>query len=124
MLLGATELQQLKIISALFGKIYWPGIQNLDLYSQLDLSQNTDPSLRHLMVNYKSHIREQSAKQLLEQLLVLDPKRRIDVCTALQSRFLNSESYSPEDFRELLRPLNQTTHDRGSRSSVASDRIH
>jgi cyclin-dependent kinase 9 len=89
-------------MSKLYGNIYWPGVENLPLYSPLELSQNNDFTVQDYMIDYKPYIQEPLAIKLINKLLALNPKKRIDVNEAVKSEFLRAESSLTGSLQSLL----------------------
>ncbi|CAF3102229.1 unnamed protein product [Rotaria sp. Silwood2] len=88
---GTTEQHQLELISHLCGSIepsVWPGVNKLPLYTKLKLPQNERRKVHDRM---KPYIQEPLALDLIDKLLTLDPKQRIDADNAVSSDFFYSE---------------------------------
>ena len=84
---GNTEQQQLTLISQLCGSIspeVWPGVENLELYSKLELPKGQKRKVKERL---KAYVRDQYALDLLDKLLSLDPKQRLDSDSALNHDF-------------------------------------
>jgi cyclin-dependent kinase 9 len=91
LLLGNSEQHQLELISHLCGSIepnVWPGVNKLPLYSRLKLPLNERRKVQDRM---KPYIQEPLALDLIDKLLTLDPKQRIDADNAVSSDFFYSE---------------------------------
>ena len=89
--LGNSEQHQLELISHLCGSIepnIWPGVNKLPLYTKLKLPQNERRKVQDRM---KPYIQEPLALDLIDKLLTLDPKQRIDADNAVSSDFFYSE---------------------------------
>lgn len=84
---GNTEQQQIILISQLCGSFtqeVWPGVQNLDLYSKMDLPMTHKRKVKDRLLVYVQH---HLGVDLLDKLLQLDPSTRIDADTALNHDF-------------------------------------
>ncbi len=93
MFIGKDEIHQLQLIRKLCGSIEWPGVHNLPYYLKFK-SQNINLPVEDYMINYKIHIQQSLAVDFIDKLLTLDPKRRIDINTAIKSEFLKSKPSS------------------------------
>ncbi|CAF1397298.1 unnamed protein product [Rotaria magnacalcarata] len=88
---GTSEQHQLELISHLCGSIepgVWPGVNKLPLYTKLKLPQSERRKVHDRM---KPYIQEPLALDLIDKLLTLDPKQRIDADNAVSSDFFYSE---------------------------------
>lgn len=88
---GNSEQHQLDLISQLCGSIepsIWPGVNKLPLYNKMVLAPNKRRCVHERM---KPYIQEALALELIDKLLTLDPKQRIDADGALNSDFFYSE---------------------------------
>ncbi len=54
------------------------------------------------MVDYKRYVREPVAIDLIDKLLTLYPKQRIDINKAVDSKFFTPKSSSTENLKLLL----------------------
>ena len=84
---GDTEQKQISLISNLCGSItpeVWPGVESLELYSRLQLPKDQKRRIRERLRHY---VRDLHAIDLIDKLLVLDPKRRLDSDGALNHDF-------------------------------------
>lgn len=80
---GETEQHQISLISQLCGSItpdVWPNVDKLDLFTKLELPQNQNRKIRERLRHY---IEDSFAVDLVDKLLVLDPKKRLDADSAL-----------------------------------------
>ncbi|CAF1059943.1 unnamed protein product [Didymodactylos carnosus] len=88
---GNSEQHQLELISHLCGSIepsVWPGVQSLPYFTKLNLPKGEKRKVRERM---QRCIQEPLALDLIEKLLTLDPKQRIDADAAVSSDFFYSE---------------------------------
>ncbi len=88
---GNTEQQQLILISQLCGSIdtsVWPSVDKLELYTKLNLPKGFK---RRVIDEMKRYIDDQTSLDLLDCLLTLDPKNRIDSDEALNHDFFWTE---------------------------------
>ena len=84
---GSTEQHQLTLISQLCGSItpeVWPGVESLELYTKMELPKGQKRKVKDRL---KVYVRDQYALDLLDKLLTLDPKQRIDSDDALNHDF-------------------------------------
>ena len=84
---GNSEQNQLDLISELCGSIepsVWPGVDKLPLYNKMRLPTGR---ARKVKDRLKMFISEPLALELIEKLLTLDPKQRIDADAAASSDF-------------------------------------
>lgn len=97
---GTSEQQQLKFISHLCGSItpeVWPGVEKLEFYNKLDLEKGKTRKVKERLEVY---VKDRHALDLLDKLLVLDPKQRIDSDTALNHDFFWQEPM-PSDLKVI-----------------------
>lgn len=77
---GSTEQHQLNLISQLCGSIvpdFWPGVENLPLFSTMDLAKNHKRKVKDRL---KPYVRDLYACDLIDKMLTLDPTKRIGKC--------------------------------------------
>ena len=110
---GATEQHQLDLIIQLCGSIdasVWPNVEKLDLFNKMELKQGQKRILKEKMQRL---VRDQYALDLLDKLLTLDPKKRIDSDEALNHDFfwsdpmpspLNMEKYTKSMYEYMVPP--------------------
>ena len=97
---GTSEQQQLKFISHLCGSItpeVWPGVEKLEFYNKLELEKGKTRKVKERLEVY---VKDRHALDLLDKLLVLDPKQRIDSDTALNHDFFWQEPM-PSDLKVI-----------------------
>ena len=88
---GATEQRQLSLISQLCGSVtpeVWPDVERLEIYRKVELPQGLQRKTKERLMPF---MRDSYAMQLLDRLLVLDPKQRIDASSALKHDFFRME---------------------------------
>ncbi|XP_065335234.1 cyclin-dependent kinase 9-like [Cloeon dipterum] len=87
---GHSEINQLTLISILCGSItpdVWPGVDKLELFGNFDLPRNQK---RKVTERLQPYLKDSCALDLIDKLLVLDPKNRIDTETALDHGFFST----------------------------------
>jgi cyclin-dependent kinase 9 len=88
---GNTEQHQIMLISQLCGTIepsVWPAVDKLELFTKLNLLQGQK---RRVIERMQPYVKDQYALDLLDRLLVLDPKNRFDSDEALNHDFFWTE---------------------------------
>ncbi len=98
---GSTEQHQLNLISQLCGSISpegWPGVEKLELYDKLELPKGQKRKVKERLKHY---VRDQYALDLLDKLLTLDPRQRLDADSALCHDFFWMEPM-PADLGQML----------------------
>ena len=88
---GNTEQHQLTLIAQLCGAItpdVWPGVENLELYSKLEVPKN---QRRRVKERLRPYVKDQFAVDLLDKLLCLCPGKRLDANSALDHDFFWSD---------------------------------
>ena len=101
---GGSEQQQLELISRLCGSItpeVWPGVDKLEYFSKMKLLQK---EMRKVKDRLKHPVKDPLAIDLLDKLLTLDPKKRIDSDTALKHDFFYHDPL-PGDPKNTLKFL-------------------
>ncbi|XP_018019882.1 cyclin-dependent kinase 9 [Hyalella azteca] len=84
---GESEQRQLYLISKLCGSItpeVWPSVVELEMYGKIELLANAPRKTKDRLLPY---IKDNSAMELIDKLLVLDPSKRIDATLALDHDF-------------------------------------
>ncbi|XP_057322041.1 cyclin-dependent kinase 9-like [Microplitis mediator] len=84
---GHSEQHQLFLISNLCGSItpfIWQDVEKLELFSKMQLPQRKK---RKVKEELKPHIENAYALDLIDNILVIDPKKRFDADTALNHDF-------------------------------------
>ncbi|KAH8348139.1 cyclin-dependent kinase 9 [Drosophila takahashii] len=98
---GNTEQQQLTFISQLCGSFtpdVWPGVEELELYKSIELPKNQK---RRVKERLRPYVKDPTGCDLLDKLLTLDPKKRIDADTALNHDFFWTDPM-PSDLSKML----------------------
>lgn len=98
---GGTEQQQLKFICQLCGPCtpeVWPGIEELELYKSMELGKGQKRKLKERL---RPVIQDENGCDLLDKLLTLDPKKRIDADGALNHDFFWCDPM-PKDLGPML----------------------
>lgn len=115
---GVSDLNQLKLISCLCGTItpqVWPGVENLELYNSIQNPEKREE--RKVKERLSSYVLDHLALDLIDKLLVLDPKKRIDSDTALNHDFFWKEPL-PSDLR-IISTLKNSMYELNTRRSAA-----
>ena len=98
---GNTEQHQLTLISQLCGSIspeVWPGVESLELYTKLELPKGQKRKVKERL---KVYVRDQFALDLLDKLLTMNPRERIDADAALSHDFFWNDPM-PCDLSKML----------------------
>uniref|UniRef100_A0A1A9ZE34 Protein kinase domain-containing protein n=1 Tax=Glossina pallidipes TaxID=7398 RepID=A0A1A9ZE34_GLOPL len=98
---GNTEQQQLTLIYQLCGSFspeVWPGVDELELYNKLEFPKNQK---RRVKERLRPYVKDAYGCDLLDKLLTLDPKKRIDADTALNHDFFWTDPM-PCDLGKML----------------------
>ncbi len=101
---GETEQKQITLICQLCGSITvaeWPGVERLELFQKLELPANENRKLRDRLRHF---VEDPYALDLIEKLLVLDPKKRIDADSTLEHDFFWKDPL-PMDVSKTLSKL-------------------
>lgn len=75
---GESEQHQISLISQLCGSItpeVYPGVENLEQYTKLELPKDQKRKIRERLKHY---VKDSNCVDLIDKLLILDPKRRLD----------------------------------------------
>jgi len=84
---GATEQMQLNLISRLCGSIHhstWEGVDRLEFYNKMELPQNLKRCVRDKI---RLYVKDAHGVDLVDNLLILNPTKRMDADTALNHDF-------------------------------------
>lgn len=98
---GNTEQSQLSLICHLCGSItpdVWPGVDSLELYTRMEFPKGMSRKLKERL---RSTIGCEYGLDLLDKLLILDPKKRLDSDSALNHDFFWTDPM-PQDLANLL----------------------
>lgn len=88
---GSSEQNQLDLIQNLCGSInneVWPDVEKFEMYNKMNLKPDLKRKIRERLGNY---INDANGLDLLDKLLTLDPKKRIDSDEALDHDFFWTE---------------------------------
>ncbi len=88
---GNTDQNQLELIQGLCGTIgpdVWTDVEKLELFNRIQLKQDLK---RRVKERLGAYIKDPNALDLLDKLLTLDPKKRIDSDEALDHDFFWTE---------------------------------
>lgn len=75
---GESEQHQITLISQLCGSItpeVYPGVESLELYAKIELPKDQKRKIRERLKHY---VKDSHCVDLIDKLLVLDPKKRLD----------------------------------------------
>jgi len=75
---GDSEQKQLRLISQLCGSItpeVYPGVESLELFSKIELPSNQKRKIKERLKHY---VKDTYCIDLIDKLLVIDPKKRLD----------------------------------------------
>jgi cyclin-dependent kinase 9 len=95
---GNTDQTQLEIIQSYCGSIspkVWPGVESYDIYNKINLRKDMKRVVKERL---GEHIKDVNALDLIDKLLTLDPKQRIDSNEALDHDFFWTEPM-PVEFK-------------------------
>ncbi|XP_055639087.1 cyclin-dependent kinase 9-like [Toxorhynchites rutilus septentrionalis] len=98
---GSTEQLQLIFISQLCGSFtpeVWPGVEHLELYQKMELPLKQKRKVRDRL---RPYVKDSNGVDLLDKLLILDPKERIDADSALNHDFFWTDPM-PCDLSKML----------------------
>ncbi|CAB3384530.1 Hypothetical predicted protein [Cloeon dipterum] len=98
---GNTEIQQLTLICQLCGSIttdVWPGVESLELFNKVELPRGQKRKVKERL---KPYVKDPYACDLLDRLLMLDPKKRADSDAALNHDFFWTDPM-PTDLSKML----------------------
>ncbi|XP_065344640.1 cyclin-dependent kinase 9-like [Cloeon dipterum] len=101
---GSTEIQQLTLICQLCGSIttdVWPGVESLELFKKVVLPPGQKRKVKERLERY---VKDPYACDLLDKLLMLDPKKRVDSNVALNHDFFWTAPF-PTDLSSMLEKL-------------------
>jgi len=88
---GNTEQHQLTLIGHFCGAMneeVWPGVSKLGLFGKLDMPKE---SKRRVKERLRPYVKDTLACDLIDKLLTLDPKKRLDADSALNHDFMWSD---------------------------------
>ena len=98
---GKTEQHQIQLISQLCGSITkdkWPDVEKLDLYDKMELPQGQKRKVKERL---RPYVQDMHGLDLLDKLLALDPKERMDSDMALNHDFFWLDP-PPCELQEML----------------------
>ena len=101
---GETEQKQISLISQLCGSITpqnWPGVDKLELYRKLQLPQDQNRKVKDRL---RYFVKDPCALDLLDKLLILNPKKRLDSDKSLNHDFFWTDPL-PADLAPALATL-------------------
>ncbi|XP_031789506.1 cyclin-dependent kinase 9-like isoform X2 [Nasonia vitripennis] len=107
LMIADSEQMHLQMISGLCGSInteVWPDVNKLPLFKVVKLPQHCDRKICKLL---RPRINNDKALDLLDKLLILDPKKRIDANDALDHEFLWTNPL-PCDLSPLMRQYDRS----------------
>ena len=80
---GESEKHQISLISQLCGSInpeVYPGVESLEQYSKIELPKDHKRKIKERLKHY---VKDNYCVDLIDKLLILDPKKRLDSDSAL-----------------------------------------
>lgn len=101
---GDTEQKQITLICQLCGSINpddWTSVEKLEFYQKLELPQK---EVRKLKERLRLFVEDPYALDLIDKLLVLDPRKRIDADSTLEHDFFWKDPF-PTDLTKTLSTL-------------------
>lgn len=104
---GSTEQQQLTLCAQLCGSFtpdVWPGLEKLELYHKMELPQNHKRKVKERL---RPYVKDSHAVDLLDQLLILNPEKRINADDALMHDFFWTDPM-PSELNKMLSQLTQS----------------
>lgn len=104
---GATEQQQLTLCAQLCGSFtpeVWPGLEKLELFQKMELPLNHKRKVKERL---RPYVKDPCAVDLLDQLLILNPEKRINADDALMHDFFWTDPM-PSDLGKMLSQLTQS----------------
>ena len=104
---GDTEQKQLTLICQLCGSIIpeeWPGVDKLEHYQMLELPTKENKKVRERLRHF---VEDPYSLDVIEKLLVLDPKKRFDADATLEHDFFWKASL-PADLTCTLSALHSS----------------
>lgn len=100
---GDAETKQLLLITQLCGSInnvVWPNVDQYDIYKKVELEKNLP---RRVKERLRSFVKDGSALELLDRLLILNPEKRMSADEALDHTFFWEDPMpSKENFAKML----------------------
>ena len=102
---GESEQHQISLISQLCGSITpeaWEGVEELEQYNKLDLPKSQKRKIRERLRHY---VKDNNSVDLIDKLLVLDPKKRVDSDACLNHDIFWEDPMPQQT--ELARTLSQ-----------------
>ncbi|VDM78672.1 unnamed protein product [Strongylus vulgaris] len=104
---GDTEQKQLTMICNLCGSIdkdSWDRVSELPLFDRMELPQGQPRILPQRMRAYikVEVVFDELAICLIDELLALDPSKRLEAEKALDHTFFYTAPYSKDDFKDLM----------------------
>lgn len=106
---GESEQHQISLISQLCGSItpdVYPGVENLEQYAKLELPKDQKRKIRERLKHY---VKDNNCVDLIDKLLILDPKKRLDSDASLDHDvFLEEPLPSKTDLAHKLTRFKQS----------------
>ncbi|KAG5669656.1 hypothetical protein PVAND_017540 [Polypedilum vanderplanki] len=106
---GESEVKQLEICENWCGNICpqsWPGVEKLELFQKLNFSKGDQK--RKVKERLRAVVKDSAALELIDNLLSLDPKNRIDADNALNHDYFWSDPMPCEDLKEKFEKISDS----------------
>ncbi|CAB0042685.1 unnamed protein product [Trichogramma brassicae] len=99
-----TETQQLNLVTFLCGSVDeadWPEVKNLPLYETIELRKGLE---RKVLPKLRKFVEDRSCLDLIDRLLVLNPKKRLDADQVYEHDYFFTEPW-PRELKNLMQSI-------------------